>query len=222
MKSVYFTHENIDAVSKGMLRRLDTLNRKHRFPFSLDRAALLILDMQKYFLDENSHAFVPSAPAIVPKIKRLADAFTAHNLPVISTKHVNSNEDALMMARWWKDIIRENNPLCEIITELELPKAEIINKTQYDGFYQTSLEEKLRDMGIEQLVVTGVMTHLCCETTSRSAFVRGFCVFIPVDGTATYNEHFHSATYLNLSHGGAVPVLSEDILTQMEAKESGQ
>jgi bifunctional isochorismate lyase/aryl carrier protein len=218
MKSAYFTRENIDDVSKEMLQRLGEMSKRDRFAFSPDRAALLILDMQKFFLDESSHAFIPSALSIVPKIKRLAEAFMGSNLPVISTRHINSDEDAMMMARWWKDIIRENDPLSETITELEFPKAIVIKKTQYDSFYQTSLEDRLRGMGIRQLVVTGVMTHLCCETTSRSAFVRGFPVFIPVDGTATYNEDFHFATYLNLSHGVAVPVLSEEILKQIEAK----
>jgi isochorismate hydrolase len=222
MKSDYFTHKNIDDVSKAMLQRLEKSSKRHRFTFSPDRAALLILDMQKIFLDESSHAFVPSAPAIVPKIKRLAEAFAKSNRPILSTRHVNSEEDAMMMARWWKDVIMESNPLNEIITELEVPKAVVIRKTQYDSFFQTPLEDRLRDMGIDQLVVTGVLTHLCCETTSRSAFVRGFLVFIPVDGTATYNEDFHFATYLNLSHGFAVPVLCDEVLEQMEAYVGGQ
>lgn len=216
MKSAYFTHDNIDDVSGGMLQSLEKSSKRHRFTFSPERAALLILDMQKIFLDESSHAFVPSAPAIVPKIKRLAQAFSGSNLPIISTRHINSEDNALMMARWWKDVIMESNPLSEIITELVIPKAEVIKKMQYDSFYKTHLESILRDMGIEKLVVTGVMTHLCCETTVRSAFVRGFVVFIPVDGTATYNEDFHRATYLNLSHGFAVPVHSDEILKQME------
>jgi len=222
MKSAYFTHENIDDASKAMLRRLEKSSKRHRCTFTPHKAALLVLDMQKFFLDESSHAFVPSAPSIVPRIARLAEAFKESNLPVISTRHINSDENASMMARWWKEIIRETSPFSEIITELDFPKALVIKKTQYDGFYQTSLEERLRDMGVSQLVATGVMTHLCCETTSRSAFVRGFSVFIPVDATATYNEDFHFATFLNLSHGFAVPVLSDEILKQMGAKDGGQ
>jgi bifunctional isochorismate lyase/aryl carrier protein len=216
MKSAYFTHNNIDDVSGGMLKRLEKSSKRHRFTFSPERVALLVLDMQKYFIDKSSHAFVPSAPAIVPKIKRLVQAFAKSNLPIISTRHLNSEYDALMMSRWWKDVIIESNPLSEIVTELASPNAAVIKKTQYDAFYRTQLEDLLRGMGVEKLVVTGVMTHLCCETTARSAFVRGFVVFIPVDGTATYNEDFHFATYLNLSHGFAVPVLSDEILKSME------
>jgi isochorismate hydrolase len=59
------------------------------------------------------------------------------------------------------------------------------------------------------------MTHLCCETTARSAFMRGLQVFIAVDGTATYSEAFHRASLLNLSHGFALPVLVDEILERL-------
>ena len=95
----------------------------------------------------------------------------------------------------------------------------VIKKTQYDGFYQTPLEDILREKGISQLVITGVMSHLCCETTARTAFVRGFTVFFPIDGTATYNEDFHWATFLNLSHGFVIPLLIEDLQNHLEASK---
>jgi isochorismate hydrolase len=60
------------------------------------------------------------------------------------------------------------------------------------------------------------MTHLCCETTARSAFVRGFEVFFTIDGTATYNQGFHLGTLVNLSHGFATPVLASEILSTLE------
>ena len=87
-----------------------------------------------------------------------------------------------------------------------------IEKKQYDAFLQTLLEETLRQRKIEQIVITGVMTHLCCETTARSAFMRGFEVFFTVDGTATYNEELHRASLLTLSHGFAVPVTVDELL----------
>ncbi|MGB9641195.1 MAG: isochorismatase family protein, partial [Anaerolineales bacterium] len=52
---------------------------------------------------------------------------------------------------------------------------------------------------------------LCCETTARSAFIRGFEPFFLVDGTATYNSYFHQATLLNLNHGFASLTLCADL-----------
>ena len=92
-------------------------------------------------------------------------------------------------------------PDSAIIALLDTSKGVVLQKKQYDAFHQTDLESILRGRGVEQVVVTGVMTHLCCETTARAAFVRGFEVFFCVDGTATYTEELHHAALLTLTHG---------------------
>ena len=169
--------------------------------------------MQDYFLEESSHAYIPSAPAIVPGLDALINAFSYAGLPVIFTRHLNSPEDAAMMGVWWRDMILAEDPLSQVTQEFDLTAGARVEKSQYDAFYGTSLEKLLRDAGVEQLVICGVMTHLCCETSARSAFVRGFKVLFPVDGTATYNEDFHEATLLNLAHGFVIPVLVGELLT---------
>jgi len=180
------------------------------------RSALLVLDMQEYFLDPASHAFVPSSPAILPGIKLLAIAYTRHELPVIYTKHINNLKNAGVMKIWWRDLLTSDNPLSEIAPALDPSNGYIIHKSQYDAFFSTNLEEVLRTHKVTQVVICGVMTHLCCESTARSAFVRGFEVFFPVDGTATYNQDFHLASLRNLSHGFAALVLVRDILREFE------
>ncbi len=143
------------------------------------------------------------------------------DLPIILTRHLNTQDDANLMAKWWRDSITKEDILNEIIPELNHQGAIVIKKAQYDAFYQTALEDLLKEKGITQVVITGVMTHLCCETTARSAFVRGFTVFFPIDGTATYNEDFHWATLLNLSHGFAIPVLSKELQNHLEVFKNG-
>ena len=217
MRKNYFTYENIDLKSKNFLKSLNGCRRNVSLPFKPEHSALLILDMQRFFLDERSHAFIPSAAPIIPRIKRLADLFIYGGLPVILTRHLNTTKNAGLMDVWWRDLIDESDERSEIVPDLLLSEAVILKKTQYDAFYQTSLENILEGKGVTQLVVTGVMTHLCCETTARSAFMRGFVVFFPVDGTATYNEDYHCATLLNLSHGFAQPVLVEELKNRVEA-----
>ena len=99
---------------------------------------------------------------------------------------------------------------------MDVSKGYLVEKSQYDAFYETELEEYLLEKGVGQVVIGGVMTHLCCETTARAAFIRGFDVFFLIDGTATYNEDFHRAALLNLAHGFARPVLCEEILAQID------
>lgn len=78
-----------------------------------------------------------------------------------------------------------------------------MEKNTYSGFRGTQLEERLKDMGVEEVIVTGVMTNLCCETTAREAFVRGFRVFFSTDATATSSEELHQATLMNMAYGFA-------------------
>ncbi len=96
-----------------------------------------------------------------------------------------------------------------------MPDAPVVIKSQYDAFYKTNLLQLLKNDKIKQVVITGVMTNLCCETTARSAFVRGFEVLFVVDGTATQNELMHRATIINLAYGFAVPVRTQDLIKQL-------
>lgn len=217
-KEVYFSPETIRAKTLDMLARLDSFRRR-RGPVSLDpsRAALLVLDMQEYFLRDSSHAFVPSAPAILPNLQALIRAFRARSRPVVLTRHVNTKEDAGRMSVWWKELILRDSPLSEIAPALRAEADAAVEKSQYDAFWKTNLDDMLRSARAEQIVVTGVMTHLCCETTARSAFMRGYEVFFAVDGTATYAEAYHRAALLNLAHGFALPVSTEEVLYALGA-----
>lgn len=217
-KEQYYTPGTIENTSKKLLSSVEASRRRHAdISFRPESAALLALDLQEYFLQAESHAFIPSAPAILPGIGKLVAAFTDADYPVVMTRHLNSPEDAGMMSKWWRDLIEPQTSYSHNITIETLGKYIYINKKQYDAFYQTNLEEELIKRATRQVVICGVMTHLCCETTARSAFMRGFEVFFTVDGTATYNEELHRASLLTLSHGFAVPVLIQELLTALEA-----
>jgi bifunctional isochorismate lyase/aryl carrier protein len=177
-----------------------------REAFTPGGTALLVVDMQGYFLSPDSHAYLPDAEAIVPGLASLAAALWRSECPIVFTRHLNTDDNAGALGLWWNDLIRVEDPLSEISPALDTSLGTVLEKSQYDAFHETGLEELLRDRGVTRVVVTGVATHLCCETTARSAFVRGFEVTFPVDGTATYDEEHHLATLLNLTHGFATPV----------------
>ncbi len=213
-KESYFTPESIGGKAREMLNDVEELRKRHPLKLSCDKSALLVLDMQRYFLEESSHAFVPSAQAIIPNISKLIDACSEKQIPIIFTRHLNSETNSGMMAKWWQELITPENPLSEIVDELDTSKGAIIKKSQYDAFHETNLEEMLHNKGITQVIICGVTTHLCCETTARSAFVRGFEVFLTIDGTATFRESFHRATMLSAAHGFAMPMLTSEIILE--------
>ncbi len=199
-----------------MIRRAVPYRKKLPFSFDPGSSALLVIDMQRYFTDSNSHAFLPSAPAIIRPVKKLMAVFEKNRRPVIITRHINTDKNAGMLGRWWNDMITEGSSLSAMAPELTIGttgrRITVITKTQYDAFYRTGLSGILRKKRVKQLVITGVMTNLCCETTARSAFVHGFEVFFAVDATATQNEDLHVATIRNLAHGFAVCVRAAEII----------
>lgn len=211
-KLEYFTETTIGVNAKSMYQKLDGQFDLHKDRLIPQRAALLILDMQNFFHDSKSHAYIPSAKAIIKPIKALANLFIQNNLPVIITRHINTKENAKQMDSWWRDILTEDSEFSPLITEFDIPQAELIIKSQYDAFDNTNLNELLQMNNIKQVIITGVMTHLCCETTARSAFVQGYNVFFPIDGTATYNEDFHLASLTNLAHGFANITIIDNLL----------
>ncbi|MBZ0265561.1 isochorismatase family protein [bacterium] len=209
MREKYFTTNNLQNESSRMVEEISHYPTKSR-KFKLTKSALLLLDLQDYFLSANSHAFIPSAPEILENIVSLAEIFIKNRLPVIRTQHLNDTINAGMMADWWNDLLTLNHQYESLHSSIARLDCRTVVKSQYDAFYRTDLEEILIEHEVRQLVVCGVMTHLCCETTARSAFVRGFEVIFPVDGSATYTRDHHMATLRNLAHGfAAIPTIDE-------------
>jgi bifunctional isochorismate lyase/aryl carrier protein len=217
MKELYFTPESIYRKAKSIRSKAEKYMPLNRIQFNPDKAALLIIDMQNIFLKKSYSAFIPSAPAIIPGLIQLRHKFDLINRPVLFTRHLNTKKNAGLMSRWWNGLISESHKSSEIAGKFDLSGAEVVKKSQYDAFFKTELESILNKQNVSQLVICGVITHLCCETTARSAFMRGFEVFFAIDGTATYNEVFHRGTVFNLAHGFAKPVLINGLLKQMSS-----
>jgi isochorismate hydrolase len=163
LKDKYFTPDNLNNKSVKFLEKVKSYYGSREFTFLPHNSALLVLDMQDYFLNKTSHAYVPSALAIVPLINSLVYHYSALKLPVIFTKNINTKENSSLMSKWWKDLITKDNPLSCISDKLFTDNGVVIIKNQYDAFYKTDLENILKLKNIKQIVVTGVMKHLCCE-----------------------------------------------------------
>ncbi|CAH9112961.1 unnamed protein product [Cuscuta epithymum] len=161
-------------------------------------AVLLVVDMQNYF-----HSM---AKPILPEIKATIDLCRGASVPVIFTRHRHqSQEDYGMLYEWWDgNLIMDGTVEAELIPDLGRVDSDlVVEKCTYSAFRGTNLEDTLAEMGAKEVIVTGVMTNLCCETTAREAFVRGFRVFFSTDATATSSAELHHATLMNMSYGFA-------------------
>ncbi len=214
-KEHYFTNENREAKIAEWKEILSNYySSKKKFTFEMENTALLIIDMQEYFINASSYAFIPSARTIIEPILKLKKAFELNNKAVFFTQYglqpiINDNS---MMHRWWKKSLSTKDAMFAISPEMDADKKSVYFKTTYDVFETTKLALDLDKQGITKLVITGVATHLCCESIARSAFDLGFEVYLPIDCMATSTEEFHLNTLKAASNGFGIPITSVEIL----------
>jgi nicotinamidase-related amidase len=220
----YVNRDNIGFKTLAWLEQIRPHNQ-HEMQVNVAASALLVIDMQRFFLDATSPTFTCGGPAILPTVKRLIAAFRRANRPVIFTRHVHhpGDLDIGIMGWWWAGRCLEGSPESEIHSELApMPGEKVVFKHRYSAFYNTDLETVLRCLNVEDVVVSGVMTNMCCESTARDAYYRDYRVFVPADGTGTISEEMHLASLLNLAFGFAFVTTGETIVAQMNRGASGR
>ncbi|MBN1216075.1 MAG: cysteine hydrolase [Candidatus Lokiarchaeota archaeon] len=216
-KEIYLTKENkFEKVEKWVKILREYRFNKKSIPFQLSKAALLVIDMQNYFLDASSHAYLPTGELIINSINSVISYFQANNRPVIFTRY--GIDDTIIvksskMKEWWgRNELHFSDPLSEIHPLLKVNNSNIIKKSTYDSFIGTDLQDILENLNIEHIVITGVITQLCCETTARSAFCRDFFVWMVIDCIASQNEELHLSSLKAATHGFATPITSDNII----------
>jgi nicotinamidase-related amidase len=216
----YVTPESLKAKTRLWLEQIAPFNQ-HRMQLSKEKAALLVVDMQHFFLDPASPTFTCGGLAILPTLKRLIDAFRKAGRPVIYTRHVHhpNRLDAGIMEWWWEGMCLEGSPESEVQSDIApMSNEKVILKHRYSAFYNTDLETVLRCLKIEDLVISGIMTNLCCESTARDAYYRDYNVFFLADGTGSINEEMHVASLLNLSFGFAFVTTADAVIERLFMK----
>jgi nicotinamidase-related amidase len=185
-----------------------------RLDLSPDDCALLVVDVQRFFAHPRGRSYLPAAAAVIPRLLRLLRGWRRAGHPVAFTRHCHLPDDPPgMLQRFWGSVLSCDDPDSHLIPQLRPAPAEpVLRKTTYDGFRGTGLEDWLRSAGRRQLLVVGLLTHLCVETTVRSAFVRGFEPLVAADATATVSGEMHAGSLRAMAHGFAGVVSVDDVL----------
>jgi len=210
----YVTTESLAAKAQNWLERIEPFNQ-HPMELNREKSALLVIDMQKFFLDPSSPTFTCGGLAILPTVKRLIGAFRDAGRPVVYTRHVHrpDGSDLGIMGWWWEGACVEGSVESEVHDDIA-PRADekVVFKHRYSAFYNTDLETVLRCLKVEDLVVSGIMTNLCCESTVRDAYFRDYRVFFLADGTGSVTEEMHVASLLNLAFGFAHVTNADEVI----------
>ena len=211
---------------------------------SLDCVALIIIDMQRDFLESGGFGEalgndVSQLQQIVPTVKRILDTFRDRGLSIFHTLegHQSDLSDCppsklkrgksqlkigdlgklgriLILGEHGNDIIPELQPL---------PNETVISKPGKGAFYNTNLESWLQKKAITHLIFTGVTTEVCVQTTMREANDRGYECLLVEDATASYFPKFKQSTLEMIrAQGGIVgwTTTSESLLTALSINEN--
>jgi ureidoacrylate peracid hydrolase len=215
MNTPYVTSKNIGHKTEQWLKAVMPYNQ-HKMKLYVPRAALLVIDMQKFFLDDALPSFTEGGPAIVPNCYGLIKSFRLHKRPVIYTRHVHKSAelDGGILAWWWQDMCIDGTPESEIVKQLTpLPGEKVIKKHRYSSFYNTDLEITLRCLDITDVVFCGIMSNICVESTVRDAYFRDIRCFVPADAVGSVDEKLQLGALQGMAFGFAYITRTDDIIS---------
>jgi ureidoacrylate peracid hydrolase len=175
------------------------------------RSALIVVDMQNYFVAEGFGAEVPPARGIVANINRLAGAMRAAGGTVawVQTsasaaleRWANHHRHQLTEERMRRRLteLNETHEGFKLYPALEtLPQDLRIKKIVYSAFIAGSsdIDAQFKRRGIDTVLVTGTVTNVCCESSARDAMMLDYRVIMISDGNASQTDEEHAAALNN-------------------------
>lgn len=187
-------------------------------------AALIVVDVQNDFCaDEgvfgrtgNDLSMVQAA---VPKLQQLIDGARTAKVPVI---FVQAIYDPVYLPPVWHERnarIGFESPRClsgswgaDFYKVAPLPGETIVRKHRYSAFVDTELDLILRSQRIQTVIVAGVATNICVESTARDAFMKDYYVAFMDDASGAYRKEFHDSTLANIAIGFGTVTTAKEVL----------
>src|SRR5262245_33926820 len=206
---------------------------RRALPLQAGRTALLVIDMQRAFLDPGEAMEVPAARHIVPQVQELLAVFRGQGLPVVFTTFTYSPAAPLLVG----ELHPEHRPASpdaprgfglpsasclagsdnvRVVPELG-PRADelVVAKHSYDGFHGTVLDAALRARGIGTLVLAGTMTDICVLATAVGGFNREYRMVVVEDAVATLWPEIQAATLDIIRRAYARVVSTKNVIAEI-------
>jgi ureidoacrylate peracid hydrolase len=173
----------------------------------LERAALLVIDVQRGFCAADGSMARSGGDhvlcaAVVPAVGRLTAGWRASGRPVVLTRYALAADggDAGLLAGRSPQLrvagaLVDGTPDAELLPELT-PQSDdlVLTKTRFSAFHATDLAGHLRHRGVDTVVVCGVTTNVCVDSTVRDAFARDLRVVVVADACASTHPALHDAS----------------------------
>jgi ureidoacrylate peracid hydrolase len=193
------------------------------------RTALLLIDMQVDFADPQgglgmSGVDMTAPQAAVKQADALAAAARAASVPCVFVRLVTHEKDETEFLHEWKvrrgsdgpPLCREGTPGAAFVGPRPLARELVFSKKRYNAFAGTGLDAALRGLGVDTLVVAGVTTECCIDSSVRDAFERDYHVYVVSDATACYEPALHAAALQALKLNCAGVITTTDALSSWD------
>jgi biuret amidohydrolase len=191
------------------------------------RTALINVDMQNCFV-EGSPLASPDGLELVERINGLTKvcrdvgALVVHTRGWMRPDGSNLGVMGELVPPFIVELYTEGSPMAELHAGLVVDETDVVlNKPRYGAFTGTDLDMILRSRGIEAVVISGIATNVCCDTTAREAAQRDYRVLFLSDGTATSEmagvaaEDLQRATCASLSMVFAQILTIEELIARL-------
>lgn len=172
--------------------------------------ALVIVDMLEDFV--HGALANPRAEAILPSLKELLAHFRRQRWVVVFANDAHEPGDAELAV--WGEHAMAGTPGARVVAELEPspgPLELIVPKRAYGAFDGTELDERLRELKVDEVVLAGQHTHICIRHTAYGAFLRGYRITVPRDAVCAFEavDEGEAIEYLRTVYGVHLTTVGE-------------
>jgi len=186
------------------------------------KAVLLVVDVQNDFCRPEGALGKAGAPtadamAMLPTLQRLLDAARAHGTRVVWVQTIH--EDATDSDPWRGRSLNAGGDICrkgtwgiEFTEVAPVGDEPVVIKHRYSGFVNTRLDSVLRTLKAETLIMTGVSTNVCVESTARLGFMLDYHIVMVDDCCAAYSREEHEGALYNIRTHFGIVASADDVI----------
>jgi len=170
--------------------------------------ALIIVDMLNDFVD--GKLANPKAQAIIGPLQRLLAHARDEGWVVVFSNDAHQADDPEL--RVWGEHAMAGTREADVIAQLASREGEIVSpKRVYGAFDFTGLDERLKQRGVDEVVITGQHTHICVRHSSYGALIRGYTITIPRDAVCGFEgvDEGEALAYLEMAYGTTITTVDE-------------